>query len=132
MRWLVAVSMVVVSVALPTSASASAANGELCAVQTWDQAVVVSVHRAGFLPAEGAPQAQIQAAGALCSQIAGADGWMAADQNYDDWAGQANMCWVTINPGLVGVIHNGAAGFSRAYDMCMSFSQTNPASVYWF
>jgi hypothetical protein len=103
----------------------------LCAAQTWDEAVVISIHRAGYGPASQAPRNQIQTAAGQCTNLAALDGWMAADKNYDAWEGQSTLCAIDVQPGLVWRVHASADGFSRAYGMCADAAADSPQYVTW-
>jgi len=115
----------------PTATFASDTNGELCAVQTWDEAVVISVHRAGYGPASEAPRNQVTAAAGQCTNLAATDGWMAADKDYDAWVGQSSLCAIDVAPGLVYRIHAGTDGFNRAYALCRDAAIDSPQFVTW-
>lgn len=115
----------------PAAALASPANGELCAVQTWDQEVVISVHRAGYLSARTAPRAQIEAAAGACTNLALLQGWMPADKEYDEWQGQSTLCAIDVQASLVYRIHAGNTGFSRAYGICSDAAAATPEYVHW-
>jgi hypothetical protein len=132
MRRLLVIVFAVAAVLSPTAAFASPNNGEICAVQTWDQNLVVSVHRGNYGAVSQAPRAQIDAAAGHCTNLAAMDGWMPADKNYDKWVGQIDICSVAVQPGLRDVIHAGSyAAVDAAVDMCIAFQADNPNFVTW-
>jgi hypothetical protein len=104
----------------------------LCAVQTWNEGLVISVHRAGFLPTGQAPQNQINAAAGQCTNFASIDGWMPAEKKSNEWVGQARVCAFPVQPGLEYVIHVGAIGHARAFDMCIAASGDARNIASWY
>jgi hypothetical protein len=132
MRRLLVIVFAVAAVLSPTATFASPRNGEICAVQTWDENLVISVHRGNYGPLSQAPRAQIDAAAGQCTNLAAMDGWMAADKNYDMWVGQIDICSMGVQPGLRYVIHAGSnAAVSAAVNMCYAMSADSPDSVTW-
>lgn len=117
----------------PIAAFASSRNGELCAVQTFDQAIVTSVHRFPYGPAQNASRKQLSDAGAWCSSQLGVRGWVPANKFYDDYTTQAMVCFIS-SPywSTYYVVAADTAAWSEAVQNCYDIVGDNPyASISW-
>ena len=119
---------------LVQTAAASQRNGELCAVQSWDETIVVSVLTTQFKDARLATPQQVAHAGAWCSNQVAVRGWMPASKFYDKYTDQADVCVAsTLGSDIEVWVHASPEAYADAYNACLDMQGGNPnTSLVWW
>src|SRR5262245_42727411 len=123
--------MLLLGTASPVHASQT--NGELCSVQTYDEAVRISDYAYPSVNARFATRQQIASAGDWCTTSAATPGWMGASKFYDEYSGQVAVCYVHfLGYDTALEVYSYYSATTRAEQACWAIGADHSDAILWY